>query len=85
MNRADTRKNKVAKVLKLSSEKSVVVGYEQSFSHPIYKKIMKKLRKLMVHDEKNQCGVGDTVEIMETRPLSKSKRWRVVEVIQKAK
>jgi len=80
-----TRKNKVAKVLKVSTDKSVIVGYELSFAHPVYKKIIKKNRKLMVHDEKNQCGVGDTVKIMETRPISKSKKWRVVEIIQKAK
>lgn len=80
-----TRKNRVAKVLKTSSDKSVIVGYEQTSSHPMYKKIMKKTRKLMVHDEKNECGVGDTVKIMETRPLSKSKKWRVIEVIEKAK
>ena len=66
-------------------DKSILVAIERKVAHPIYKKYFKKTTKLMVHDEKNECGIGDTVKIMETRPLSKSKNWRLVEVVEKAK
>ncbi len=66
-------------------EKSITVAVERRLRHPIYGKFVKKTKKFMVHDEKNECGIGDTVRIMETRPLSKNKRWRVVEIVEKAK
>ena len=62
-----------------------MVAIEDSYQHPLYKKTMKRTYKLKAHDENNECGIGDTVEVMETRPLSKDKRWRVVEIIEKAK
>jgi small subunit ribosomal protein S17 len=65
--------------------KSITVAIERKVKHPIYGKFMKKTTKLMAHDENNECGIGDTVRIMETRPLSKNKRWRLVEIIEKAK
>ncbi|MFH1453266.1 MAG: 30S ribosomal protein S17 [Armatimonadota bacterium] len=85
MTSRNNRKTKVAKVLKTSSEKTVIAGIERKFSHPFYKKVMKRINKIMVHDEKNECQAGDTVKIMETRPLSKRKKWRVIEVLEKAK
>ena len=66
-------------------DKSILVAIERKVAHPLYKKYYKKTTKFMVHDEKNECGVGDTVKIMETRPLSKLKKWRLVEIIEKAK
>jgi small subunit ribosomal protein S17 len=66
-------------------QKSITVAIERKVKHPIYGKFMKKTTKLMAHDENNDCGIGDTVRIMETRPLSKNKRWRLVEIIEKAK
>ena len=65
--------------------KTIVVAIEDSVQHPLYKKTMKRTYKLKAHDENNECGIGDTVEVMETRPLSKDKRWRLVRVIEKAK
>ena len=62
-----------------------MVAIEDSVQHPLYKKTMKRTYKLKAHDENNECGIGDTVEVMETRPLSKDKRWRLVEIIEKAK
>jgi len=66
-------------------QKSIVVAVERRVKHPIYGKFMKKTTKFMAHDEKNECNIGDVVRIMETRPLSKRKRWRLVEIIEKAK
>lgn len=66
-------------------DKSITVLVERSFAHPLYKKIIKKSNKFTAHDENNECGVGDRVKIVESRPLSKTKRWRVVEVLEKAK
>ena len=66
-------------------DKTIVVAVEDSVLHPLYKKTMKRTYKLKAHDENNECGVGDTVEVMETRPLSKDKRWRLVRIIEKAK
>ena len=66
-------------------DKSITVAVERKVKHPLYGKFMKKTSKLMAHDENNDCGIGDTVKVMETRPLSKNKRWRLVEVIEKAK
>ncbi len=79
------RKTRIGKVVSNKMDKSIVVSIERRVKHRIYKKFFKKTKKYMAHDEKNECGIGDTVKIMETRPLSKNKRWRLVEVVQKAK
>ncbi len=78
-------KTKIGKVVSDSMEKSVVIKVEYLVSHPLYKKRIKKSSKFMAHDEKNVCNLGDKVKIAETRPLSKRKRWRVVEIIEKSK
>jgi small subunit ribosomal protein S17 len=79
------RKTKIGVVTSNSMDKSITVSVERRVQHPIYGKFMRRSRKFMAHDELNTCGVGDTVKIMETRPLSKNKRWRLVEVLEKAK
>ncbi len=79
------RKERVGRVVSNKMQKSITVAIERKVKHPIYGKFMKKTTKLMAHDENNDCGIGDTVRIMETRPLSKNKRWRLVEIIEKAK
>jgi small subunit ribosomal protein S17 len=79
------RKERIGLVASNSMNKSITVVVERKVKHPIYGKFVKKSSKLMAHDEENQAGVGDTVRIMETRPLSKNKRWRLVEIIEKAK
>jgi small subunit ribosomal protein S17 len=79
------RKVRVGRVVSSKMEKSCVVAVERKVKHPKYGKFMKKTTKLMVHDENNECGIGDTIRVMETRPLSKNKRWRLVEIIEKAK
>ena len=79
------RKTNVGKVVSDKMDKTVVVAIEDSVKHPLYNKIIKRTIRLKVHDEHNECGVGDRVRIMETRPLSKDKRWRLVEIIEKAK
>jgi len=79
------RKVRVGKVVSDKADKSIVVSVETMENHPVYKKRVKKTKRFMAHDEKNECGIGDTVRIMETRPLSKTKRWRLVEIIEKAK
>ncbi|MCK8491808.1 30S ribosomal protein S17 [Spirosoma sp. RP8] len=66
-------------------QKTITVAVERKVKHPLYGKFQNKTKKLTVHDEKNECGIGDTVRVMETRPLSKNKRWRLVEIIEKAK
>lgn len=78
-------KTKIGKVVSDSMEKSIVVKVEYLVSHPLYKKRIKKSTKFMAHDEKNTCSIGDKVKIAETRPLSKRKRWRVTEILEKAK
>jgi len=78
-------KTKIGRVVSDSMEKSVVVKVEYLVSHPLYKKRIKKSSKFMAHDEKNVCSIGDKVKIAETRPLSKRKRWRVIEIIEKSK
>ena len=83
--RISSRKTRVGKVVSDKMDKTVVVAIEDRVAHPLYKKIMKRTYKLKAHDENNECGVGDKVLVMETRPLSKDKRWRVVEIIEKAK
>ena len=79
------RKVRVGMVVSDKMDKTVVIAIEDNVKHPVYGKIIKRTLKVHAHDEKNECGVGDKVRIMETRPLSKTKRWRVVEVIEKAK
>lgn len=79
------RKEKTGKVTSNKMQKSITIAIERKVKHPIYGKFMNKTTKLMAHDEKNEAGIGDTVRIAETRPLSKSKRWRLVEIIEKAK
>ncbi len=83
--RTTSRKTLVGKVVSDKMDKTVVVIVENRVAHPVYKKIVKKTYRLKAHDEANECGVGDTVRVMETRPLSKDKRWRVVEIVEKAK
>ena len=79
------RRTRVGKVVSDKMDKTIVVLIEDNVKHPLYGKIMKRSIKLKAHDENNECKIGDKVEIMETRPLSKDKRWRLVEVIEKAK
>ena len=79
------RKTRTGKVISDKMDKTIVVAIEDHVRHPLYGKIVKRTYKLKAHDENNQCGVGDRVRVMETRPLSKDKRWRVVEIIEKAK
>ncbi len=79
------RKTRVGTVVSNKMDKTVVVAIVDHVKHPLYKKIVKNTVKFKAHDEENACGIGDKVEIMETRPLSKDKRWRVVEIIEKAK
>ena len=84
MNRA-FRKTRIGTVVSDKMDKTIVVAIEDSVRHPLYKKTMKRTYKLKAHDENNECGIGDTVEVMETRPLSKDKRWRLIRIIEKAK
>ncbi len=78
------RKTRVGKVVSDKMDKTVVIAIEDRVQHPLYKKIVKRTVKLKVHDEKNECAIGDKIKVMETRPLSKDKRWRLVEIIEKA-
>jgi small subunit ribosomal protein S17 len=79
------RKERVGKVTSNKMTKSITVAIDRKVKHPIYGKFMNKTTKFMAHDEKNEAGIGDTVRIMETRPMSKNKRWRLVEIVEKAK
>jgi small subunit ribosomal protein S17 len=79
------RKTRVGKVVSDKMDKTVVVSIQDNVKHPLYKKIIKRTVKFKAHDEKNECGIGDRVMIMETRPISKDKNWRVVQIIEKAK
>ena len=79
------RKTRVGKVVSDKMAKTIVVAIEANVKHPLYKKIVKRTYKLKAHDENNECNIGDRVKVMETRPLSKDKRWRLVEIIEKAK
>lgn len=83
--RNTSRKTRVGKVVSDKMDKTIVVAVADRVKHPLYNKIIKTTYKLKAHDEKNECGVGDTVRVMETRPLSKDKRWRLVEIVEKAK
>jgi len=85
METRNIRKSRVGIVVGTKMDKSILVAMVRKVAHPIYKKYYKKTTKLMAHDEQNQCGVGDTVKIMETRPLSKNKKWRLVDIVEKAK
>ncbi len=78
------RKTRVGQVVSDKMDKTIVVAIEDSVQHKLYKKIVKRTYKLKAHDENNECGVGDTVKVMECRPLSMDKRWRLVEIIKKA-
>ena len=79
------RKTRVGKVISDKMDKTIVIAIEDNVKHPLYKKIVKRTYKLKAHDENNECRIGDRVKVMETRPLSKDKRWRLVEVVEKAK
>ena len=79
------RKTRVGKVVSNKMDKTIVVAVENHVKHPLYGKIVKKTYKLKAHDENNECGIGDTVKVMETRPLSKDKRWRLVSIIETAR
>ena len=79
------RKTRIGKVVSDKMDKTITVAIEDHVKHPLYGKIVKETYKLKAHDENHECGIGDTVKVMETRPLSKDKRWRLVEIIEKAK
>ena len=83
--RTTSRKTRVGKVVSDKMDKTIVVAVAERVAHPLYNKTIKRTYKLKAHDEKNECGIGDTVRVMETRPLSKDKRWRLVEIVEKAK
>lgn len=85
MEERNLRKTRTGKVVSDKMDKTIVVAVEDHVKHPLYKKIVKRTYKLKAHDDKNECNIGDKVKVMETRPLSKDKRWRLVEVIEKAK
>ena len=84
-NRTSSRKTRSGKVVSDKMDKTIVVAVETRVPHPLYKKIIKRTYKLKAHDENNECRIGDRVRVMETRPLSKDKRWRLVEIVEKAK
>ena len=79
------RKTRIGKVVSDKMDKTIVVAVENHVKHPLYGKIVKKTYKLKAHDENNECNIGDTVKVMETRPLSKDKRWRLVSIVEKAR
>ena len=79
------RKTRIGKVVSDKMDKTIVVAVENHVKYPLYGKIVKKTYKLKAHDENNECGIGDTVKVMETRPLSKDKRWRLVSIVEKAR
>lgn len=85
MSERTMRKTAVGRVISDKMDKTIVVAIQDSVRHPLYKKIIKRTVKLKAHDEKNECRIGDRVRVMETRPLSKDKRWRLVEIVEKAK
>ena len=85
MEERNLRKTRTGKVVSDKMDKTIVVAVEDHVKHPLYKKIVKRTYKLKAHDENNECHIGDSVMVMETRPLSKDKRWRLVEVVEKAK
>lgn len=85
MSERNLRKSRIGKVVSDKMDKTIVVAIEDSVKHPLYKKIIKRTVKFKAHDENNECGVGDRVMIMETRPISKDKNWRLVKILEKAK
>ena len=85
MEERNYRKTRIGKVVSDKMDKTIVVAIKENEKHPLYGKVMKRTYKLKAHDENNTCGIGDKVKVMETRPLSKDKRWRLVEVVEKAK
>ena len=85
MESRNLRKERIGQVVSNKMEKSITVAVERKVKHPIYGKFVRKTTKFTAHDQNNECGIGDTVKIMETRPLSKNRRWRLVEIIEKAK
>ena len=85
MTERNLRKSRIGEVVSNKMEKTITVSIERKLRHPIYGKYVKKTKKFVAHDENNDCNIGDTVRIMETRPLSKRKRWRLVEVLERAK
>ena len=85
MEERNLRKTRTGKVVSDKMDKTIVVAVEDHVKHPLYNKIVKRTYKLKAHDENNECKVGDTVKVMETKPLSKDKRWRLVEIMEKAK
>ncbi|OQB15648.1 MAG: 30S ribosomal protein S17 [Firmicutes bacterium ADurb.Bin193] len=84
MSDRNNRKTRIGKVVSDKMDKTITVAIEDSVKHPLYKKVIKKTYKLKAHDENNECAIGDKVKVMETRPLSRDKRWRLVEIIEKA-
>ena len=85
MSERNLRKTRVGIVVSDKMDKSIVIAIKDNVRHPLYKKIIKRTIKFKAHDERNECGVGDKVEVMETRPISKDKHWRVVKILEKAK
>ena len=85
MQERNYRKTRIGKVVSDKMDKTIVVAIEENVKHPLYGKIVKRTYKLKAHDENNECGIGDRVKVMETRPLSKDKRWRLVEIVEKAR
>ena len=85
MSERNLRKTRIGKVVSNKMDKTIVVAIQDNVQHPLYKKIIKRTVRFKAHDENNTCNIGDRVEIMETRPISKDKRWRLVEVLEKAK
>ena len=85
MEERNYRKTRIGEVVRDKMDKTIVVAIKENEKHPLYGKVMKRTYKLKAHDENNTCGIGDKVKVMETRPLSKDKRWRLVEVVEKAK
>lgn len=85
MEERNYRKTRIGEVVSDKMDKTIVVAIKENEKHPLYGKVMKRTYKLKAHDENNTCGIGDKVKVMETRPLSKDKRWRLVEVVKKAK
>ena len=85
MEERNLRKTRTGKVVSNKMQKTIVVAVEDHVKHPLYGKIVKRTYKLKAHDENNDCNIGDTVRVMETRPLSKDKRWRLVEVVERVK
>ena len=85
MEERNLRKTRTGKVVSNKMQKTIVVAVEDHVKHPLYKRSVKRTYKLKAHDENNECNIGDTVKVMETRPLSKDKRWRLVEIVERAK